>query len=123
RGRRRDARLPSVALRLRIEGNKLLGDQCSEHVKAGARHEAQLACNGLHTERCVAFTQQAQNGRRTRDGGRLTCLYSSRELAVRSRGALTFVVGHAASGRGLCSIYEIIFYICNNARGMAVWVR
>ena len=88
---RENARLQGVPLGIGIKGYELLGDQCSEHVQAGAGYQAQLPCDGLHTEWRIAFPEQAQNRSRTRDSGRFAVFHGLRERAVRPRGAFALV--------------------------------
>ncbi len=113
---RENARLQRIALGVGIEGDKFLGHQGSEYVEAGARYQAELACDGMHAERRIAFPEQAQNRCRTRNGGRFARFHGPRELAVRSRAALP-LLGHWMyrswmASQDSCCIYEMqILYL------------
>lgn len=54
---REHARFQRIAFGIGIERDELFGDQRSEHVQAGARYQTKLACDGLHAERRIAFSE------------------------------------------------------------------
>jgi len=82
---RENARLEGISLRIRVEGDELLGYQLPEHVETGARHQPQFARDGLKPQRRGAFPSSARPPPRA-DGGRLALLHGPGEFAVRRHG-------------------------------------